>query len=384
MRTPLNMTRRVAIETGLGAALSALYLPALRADELPYHGKEGNDLMSHHLDTPLAAQNGQLYIDDLYVFSGNNSTVFIMDVNSNITGVHVKPGFHHEARYEFNMHPGGAASEALTYRVSFDEPGADGRQAMKLHVLTGQDAREDSATGELVLSGQTGEPASANGVRLWAGRIIDPFYIDLSLLARINGPVNSGAAIDLSSWNPESAKNSFAGTMVESIVLEVSHQHPQLKPGARIGVWCATKLATDAGGWRQINRGGHPMMWPIFWPDDTYFTNPANKTSPFKDFEAEREHIAEHIAAVVAASGTSGDPHAYAQTVVQELFPDVLHYTVGTPAIYGFATRNGRPLADNAPEAMMSLVAGTAVPSGLKPSIAKAQRTDSFPYVVPA
>jgi hypothetical protein len=24
--------------------------------------------MSHHLDTPLAAQNGQLFIDDLYVF----------------------------------------------------------------------------------------------------------------------------------------------------------------------------------------------------------------------------------------------------------------------------------------------------------------------------
>ena len=48
--------------------------------------------MSHHLDTPLAAQNGQLYIDDLYVFPGDDSTVFVMDVNSNITGVHVQAG----------------------------------------------------------------------------------------------------------------------------------------------------------------------------------------------------------------------------------------------------------------------------------------------------
>jgi hypothetical protein len=32
--------------------------------------------MSHHLDTPLAAKNGQLYIDDLYVFPGQDSTVF--------------------------------------------------------------------------------------------------------------------------------------------------------------------------------------------------------------------------------------------------------------------------------------------------------------------
>jgi Domain of unknown function (DUF4331) len=197
--------------------------------------------------------NGQLFIEDMYVFSGNDSTVFIMDVNSNITGVHVKPGFHREARYEFKIHFDGADFETLTYRVSFDEPDTQGQQAMKLHALTGKEAREDSATGELVLEGRTGEAASAGGVRLWAGRVADPFYIDLSLLAKVNGPMDKGTAIDLSDWRPENAKNSFAGTKVESIALEVPHQHPQLKPGARIGVWCVTKLATDAGGWRQIN-----------------------------------------------------------------------------------------------------------------------------------
>lgn len=127
----MKLTRRVTLNAGPGAALSALSASALRADEPQYHGKEGNGLMSHHLDTPLAAQNGQLYIDDLYVFSGDDSTVFIMDVNSNITGVHVKPGFHHEARYEFKLRFDGANSETLTYRVSFDEAGSDGRQAMK-------------------------------------------------------------------------------------------------------------------------------------------------------------------------------------------------------------------------------------------------------------
>jgi hypothetical protein len=254
---------------------------------------EGNLSMSHHLDTPLAAQNGQLYIDDLYVFSGKDSTVFIMDVNSNVTKVHVKPGFHHEARYEFKVHFDGADFESLTYRVAFGEAGADGRQPMKLYALTGKEAREDGATGKLVLEGRSGEPVSAGGARLWAGRISDSFYIDLSLLAKVNGPVNSGTALDLSGWRPEDAKNSFAGTTVESIVLEVSHQHPQLKPGARIGVWCATKLATDAGGWRQINRGGHPMMWPIFWPDDTSFSIPADTRHPSQDFEQEGKHIAE-------------------------------------------------------------------------------------------
>ncbi len=126
------------------------------------------------------------------------------------------------------------------------------------------------------------------------------------------------------------------------------------------------------------------MMWPIFRPDDINFTNPADTRHPSQDFEAEGRHIAEHIAAVVAANGASGDPQGYGLTVARELFPDVLPYLVGAPAIYGFATRNGRPLADNAPEVMLSLVAGTAVPSGLKPSVAKNQRDDKFPYVVPA
>jgi hypothetical protein len=70
--------------------------------------------------------------------------------------------------------------------------------------------------------------------------------------------------------------------------------------------------------------------------------------------------------------------------VARELFPDVLPYVVGTPATYGFAVRNGRALADNAPEAMLSLVLDTAVPSGLKPSVAKDLRDKNFPYVVPA
>ena len=340
--------------------------------------------MSHHLDTPLAAQTGQLYLDDLYVFPGEGSTVFVMDVNSNVNGLHSEPGFHPEARYEFKVHFDGADIETLTYRVSFGEPDSGGQQALQLHALAGEAARDDSAAGELVLEGRTGETSHAGGTRLWAGRIADSFYIDLSLLAIINGAVANGTAPDLSGWRPEEARNSFAGTLVHSIVLEVSHAHPQLRPGARTGVWAATKLATDAGGWRQINRAGHPMMWPIFWPNDTDFTNPANTRHPAEDVAAAAKYLGEQVAAVVAASGTSDDPQGYGRAVAGDLFPDVLPYVVGTPAVYGFARFNGRTLADNAPEAMLSLVTNTAVPSGLKPSVARDQRASSFPYVVPA
>ena len=339
--------------------------------------------MSHHLDTPLAAQTGQLYLDDLYVFPGETGTVLVMNVNSTITGAHAEPAFHPEARYEFKLHIDGAAFEDLTYRISFAEADAAGRQTLRLYALSGSEARDDAATGELVLESRTGETATGQDVRLWAGRTGDSFYIDLSLLAMVNSAVRSGTALDLSQWNPAKAENSFTDTTVETIVVEISHLHPRMRPGARIGVWAATKLATDAGGWRQINRAGHPMMWPIFWPDDTHFTNPANSRHPSED-AAVSPAIAELIAATVAATGTSGDPQGYGAAVAGTLFPDVLPYVVGSPSSFGFAGRNGRSLADNAPEAMLSLVTNTAVPSGLKAEVSAHLRSGTFPYVVPA
>src|SRR4029453_17181489 len=125
-------------------------------------------------------------------------------------------------------------------------------------------------------------------------------------------------------------------------------------------------------------------MWPIFWPDDTDFSHPANTRHPSADLNDDGKDIGDRVAAVVSASGTAADPQGYGQTVARELFPDLLPYVVGTPATYGFAVRNGRTLADNAPEVMLSLVAGTAVPSGLTPSVAKHLRDNKFPYVVAA
>ena len=113
------------------------------------------------------------------------------------------------------------------------------------------------------------------------------------------------------------------------------------------------------------------MMWPIFWPADTDFSNPANTRHPSEDAAAAAKYIAEQVAAVVAASGTCDDPEGYGQAVTRDLFPDVLPYVIGTPASYGFAGFNGRTLADNAPEAMLSLVTGMAIPSGLRPATAQ-------------
>jgi hypothetical protein len=346
-------------------------------------GSKGSPV-SHHLDTPLARQNGRLYIDDLYLFDRNGSTVFIMDVNSTVTGSDVTAGFHPDARYEFKVHFNGADLEEMTYRLEFDEADSGGRQSYTVHELIGAVARSEEELGQVVVRGVTGETVEQGGLRAWAGRIEDPFYVDLDELNLINAAVRDGGRVDLTSWTQAGAKNSFAGTKVNAIVLDVPRDHPQLRTGTPVAVWCATKLATDTGGWRQINRFGHPMMWPIFWPDDTDFSNPANDRQPADDFNSDGKYIADKIAAVVEANGTSADPHAYGAQVARRLFPDVMPYIIGTPASYGFAGINGRTLADNAPEVMFSLVLNAATKSGLGPATTAAQRTDRFPYVVPA
>ncbi|MGW4462553.1 DUF4331 family protein [Micromonospora sp. NPDC004704] len=337
--------------------------------------------MSHHLDTPHAAQTGQLYLDDLFVFPGERGTVLVLDANSSVTNVDLQPGFHHEGRYEFKIHVNGSVMEELTYRVAFGEFDGQG-QDLTVSVLTGADSREDGATGAVLAQGRTGEEVTGQGLRAWAGRITDPFYVDLDLLATVNGAVAKGAKLDRSAWKPEQAKNTFAGTTVDSIVLELVDDE-FFSDGATIGVWAASKLATDAGGWRQINRAGHPMMWPIFWPTDTDFSNPANTRHPCEDLAQDGAAIAGAVAGAVAATGTSQDPEAYGWSVARRVYPDVLSYEVGTPANFGFAKINGRTLADNAPEVMMSLVVNTAINSGLTPDTTKDARTDAFPYVVP-
>ena len=118
--------------------------------------------MSHHLDTPLAAKTGQLLIDDLYVFPGEGGTVFILDVNSDVNGLHTEPGFHPEARYEIKIHRGRAAFEELTYRFAFAEPDGDGRQRLTLHKLTGDEARGDDGVGGLQNALQDQRQASRN------------------------------------------------------------------------------------------------------------------------------------------------------------------------------------------------------------------------------
>ncbi|GAA0449810.1 hypothetical protein Ade02nite_58880 [Paractinoplanes deccanensis] len=320
--------------------------------------------MSHHLDSPLARQDVRLDITDLYVFRGETGTALVINVCHSIAGDIPVPGFHPEGKYEFKIDTNGDAVEEVTYRFVFAERDAEGRQAYE--IFRGERS---------VARGVTGEEVTAGGLRAWAGKAGDPFWIEPDVLHAMGHAVQDGTRLQLGDWTPARAANLFAGHTVHSIVLELGDLT------GTIGVWAVASLQTDAGGWRPINRIGLPMMHPLFTQYNEDLGDRLNGGEPRDDFAVHGPLVIREIAGIVAAYGTAEDPTAYATTVAHRILPNILPYTVGTPAAFSFAGFNGRSLTDNAPDVMFSLAANTPITLGIGKESITTKPTATFPYV---
>jgi hypothetical protein len=340
--------------------------------------------MSHHLDSPIARQDPRLDITDLYVFRGELGTVFVTDHSHSLAGEDIPRGLHPEGKYEFKIDSNGDALEDVTYRFVFGEADSAGVQPYVVRRLAGPEARDDFAEGIVIGEGRTGETLTLpGGSRAWVGKAGDPFWIEPDVLHAVGHAFQDGTKVDLSSWNASEATNLFAGHTVYSIVLEVSDEELLPIAGAdrKVDVWAVASLATDAGGWRSINRAGLPMIHPLFTQYNEDLGDRLNENTPCEDIPLYGKALTESIASVVRAYGTSEDPEAYARSVVERILPNVLPYEVGTPAAYGFAGFNGRTLTDNTPDVMFSLASNTPVTLGIGKESVTAKPSSTFPYV---
>jgi hypothetical protein len=336
--------------------------------------------MSHHLDSPLARQDPRLDITDLYVFRGERGTVLISNTCHSIAGRDIPRGFHPEGRYEIKIDGNGDALEDLTYRLTFGERDARGVQTYEVRRLVGRDA----GTGAVIARGKTDETVDlAGGGRAWVGEAGDPFWIEADVLHAVGHACQDGKKIDLAGWSPAAAKNPFAGHTVFSIVLEIpdGELNPVAGKERTLGVWSLSSLATDAGGWRPINRCGLPMVHPLFTQFNEDLGNRLNQNVPSNDVDIHGKAVAAAIAGVVRAHGTCEDPEAYGQRVMHMICPNMLPYIIGTPASFSFAGWNGRTMTDNAPEVMFSLATNTPVSIGLTKDCVTAKPRKTFPYV---
>jgi hypothetical protein len=88
--------------------------------------------------------------------------------------------------------------------------------------------------------------------------------------------------------------------------------------------------------------------------------------------------VADALARVTQLAGSTDDPAAYAQRVVERLFPTTLPYLLDSAASFGFAGFNGRAMTDNVENVMLSLQANTPIDQGA--AVARTNILAEFPY----
>jgi hypothetical protein len=327
--------------------------------------------MSHHLDSPEAQKDPRLDISDVYLFKGKSGTVFVMGCNPK-SGAN---GFHPEAMYEFKVSTSGGATPDVTFRATFSER-TDDRQAVTVWRLAGQEAGDRMAEGQVVAQGSTDEVMTGeSGLKVFAGSAGDPFFTAGPVVMAVLPATTKGTKLDLGDFDPSKAENAFGNSNVSAIVLEV----PDDLLGDEISFWGTVALATDAGGWRQVQRCATPFMSLLF--DYGKIHADYNALEPASDVQILGDAIEEGIAAVLKANETSTDPEGYAKDLTRKLLPSVMHYTVGSEAVFSVDVQNGRGLTDKASEAIFELVLCKHIDLGLDASDATGTLRDEFPYL---
>lgn len=310
--------------------------------------------MSHHLDSPTAKEDGRVDITDIYVFAGEaaNTTVLIMAVNP-LAGEVSPTSFRAGALYDFKIDTNADIIEDLDYRVTFGEPGSTGIQRIVLRRMEGSAAADYGSDGRLIAEGNTGDVISiSDGGRLWTGLVADPFFFNLGAFGQFAKLILEENRFDPSVF--DTAQNALAEHNVTAIVLELPNAALSTET---MQLWGTTTIQHE-GKWKTINRAATPLIQQVFIQDE-HLKDTYNKSLPRDDVAKYGEAIAAFTAKVTQLSGTTTDPQAYGQQVVQFLFPDVLTYNPQLPIGYGFAGRNGRALADDTSDLILSLLANT-------------------------
>jgi hypothetical protein len=300
-------------------------------------------------------------------------------VNPN-AGVGAPDTFRDEGLYAFRFDTDRDLREDVTFKIQFGAPGhADGGeqrhvQTFAVRRATGADALRGAA-GELIISGNTGRVGKTeNGCLAYAGLAPDLFAT--------NG-VGFGA-FRKALWSenrfaPEAFQNGqnfFAGNNVSAIVLEV--------PSSLIGrgvvhAWATASLYGHAPE-AQVSRWGLPMITHMLLSDPSLqdASENYNRAVPTDEVALFSKPMRDFVEKVTALAHSTADPSAYATQLLARLCPAVLQYELDTPASFSFAAFNGRGLADDVMDVMLTLVTNTGLGDGVAPDL-RLMRPD-FPY----
>ena len=333
--------------------------------------------MSHHFDTPTAREDPRINVCDFYLFEGSKGhTVMAMTVNPD-AGVSAPDTFRDEGLYAFRFDLNGDAREELAFKVRFGVvEHADGDehrhvQHFEVRRSTGAQALK-GFEGELIASGMTGGPVSAkDGVKASAGLAPDLFAGDAQALGKFRTALAKENRFAAEAW--ENRKNFFGKRNVTAIVLEV----PTAMIGrGRIHAWATASLYGHAPE-VQVSRWGLPLITNVLIADEA-IRETYNRTGPADDREKLGETLAQFATQVSSLAGSAPNPTEYGRQLADRLCPIMLPYELGSNAAFDFAGFNGRALADDVMDIIITLASNVALADGVVPD--KSRLRADFPY----
>ena len=336
--------------------------------------------MSHHFDTAIAREDPRLNMLDFYLFPGKpGTTVMAMTVNPD-AGAMAPDTFHEEGLYAFRFDVNDDSHEEVTFKIRFGEvgraeaEGPEGRHVQTLEVrrATGREALEGTE-GEVIASGTTGRIVAGDaGMRIFAGLAPDLFA------ASRTGADAFGEALAAGKFAPDSfhdGANYFQNRNVTAIVIEVPTQSIG-DPAATVRAWVTVSLCGHAPE-VQVSRWGLPLMTHFFITDPAV-KDDYNRSLPSADVPRFSQIVADALRHVTQLAGSTDDPAAYAQRVVERLFPTTLPYVLDSAASFGFAGFNGRAMTDNVMNVMLTLETNTPIYN--RAAVDRTNILDEFPY----
>jgi hypothetical protein len=333
--------------------------------------------MSHHFDTPTAQEDPRINVCDYYLFQGKpGTTVMAMTVNPN-AGVSAPDTFREEGLYAFRFDLNGDAREEVTFKVLFGDVTHDKDDDHK-HVQTFKVLRATGGAalrgidGEIVIEGKTGSVVKTeNDLMAYAGLAPDLFAGDgVAIITFLN------TFFKANRYDPSpflSHRNLFDRQNVTAVVIEV--------PNGLIGEglvhsWATASLHGHAPE-VQVSRWGLPLITHIFMPEPATRED-YNKTTPADDAEHFAPQIGKVTSHLAKLAGSVTNPLDYGKQLVARLCPTTLPYELGTPAAFDYIGFNGRGLADDAMDVMLSLITNTALGDGVAPD--RGRTRSEFPY----
>ena len=360
--------------------------------------------MSHHFDITPPEED----ISDVFCFAGPSDddgprTVIGMNASPK-TGAPWDPNTFYELKLDLDDD----LVEEITWRFTFSQADANGKQTMQVAELTGADATNRAAPGKIIVGpdAPTGKVYEVKGVKIFADKRLDSFFTDIRVPFNVRSVLPPGPNAPLQSPTADPGlfelrqpfTDTFAGQTVRTVIVELPARITGLDP---IQCWGTTAFGDQAHGWTQVQRAAIPDVSVVFDNGGDPYLTTINSTGPSVDLAGRPANpetgdasgtvwgtIRDQVALVVKTLGTynqgvngKATPMAYGAWAADTLLPNVLRFTPGTTALWDAwnGVKNGKGLY----EELASNFAKVIINQDFSTKLTQTEKfTPYFPYLL--